>query len=184
MKEAIALKRAEAKKATAAQKNFATRGDSSAGGIDNTSQTISGTLTAEGDDLGRLSIRDTIERARSSGVYQYASPLTYHCADPFTAYLQGSLNIASRDLLCLPSALFEIHLSITPEKLASAPDEPPLSVIPNKSSDPTTWYEQRDLTFLRARNNQIVEIQTEISLFGSLKTIDVRAFKLVHSSLL
>jgi hypothetical protein len=185
MKEAIALKRAEAKKAIAVQKNFATRGDSSAsGGIENTSQTISETFTAEGDDLGRPSIRQTIERARSSGVYQYASLPTYHSADPFIAYLQGSLNIASRDLPCLPSALFEIHLSVTPGKLASVPDEPPLPVIPDKSSDPTTWYEQRDLTFLRARNNQIVEIQTEISLFGSLKTIDVRAFKLAHSSLL
>ncbi|KAH9970631.1 hypothetical protein BGW80DRAFT_1329003 [Lactifluus volemus] len=153
MKEAIALKRAEAKKAIAVQKNFATRGDSSAsGGIENTSQTISETFTAEGDDLGRPSIRQTIERARSS----------------------GSLNIASRDLPCLPSALFEIHLSVTPGKLASVPDEPPLPVIPDKSSDPTTWYEQRDLTFLRARNNQIVEIQTEISLFGSLKTIDLQ----------
>ena len=41
-------------------------------------------------------------------------------------------------------------------------------------SNPTTWYDQQDLTFLRARNNQIVELQSEISLFGSLKTIDVR----------
>jgi hypothetical protein len=77
--------------------------------------------------------------------------------------------------MCLPSALFEIHLSITPEKLASVSDEPPLPDKPGhkSNSNPTTWYDQQDLTFLRARNNQIVELQPEISLFGSLKTVDV-----------
>ncbi len=40
-------------------------------------------------------------------------------------------------------------------------------------SNSTTWYDQQDLTFLRARNNKIVELQPEMSLFGSLKTIDV-----------
>lgn len=109
---------------------------------------------ADEDDLGRLSMRETIERARSS----------------------GSLNIASRDLLCLPSALFQIHLSVTPEKLSSVPDEPPLPEKPGKKtgSNSTTWYDQQDLTFLRARNNQIVELQPELSLFGSLKTIDLQ----------
>jgi hypothetical protein len=89
---------------------------------------------------------------------------------------EGSLNLASRDLPCLPSALFELHLSVTPEKLASVPEEPPLPEKPSRgaTSNSTTWYDQQDLTFLRARNNQIVEIQHEISLFGSLKTIDVR----------
>ncbi|KAI0245986.1 hypothetical protein BJV78DRAFT_1258799 [Lactifluus subvellereus] len=155
MKEAIALKRAEAKKAMAAQKALAARGVSSGwGGMEDASPTALGTSTTEGDDLGRLSIRETIERARSS----------------------GSLNVASRDLLCLPSALFEIHLSVTPGKLASVPDELPLPDKPGKrvNSGATTWYDQQDLTFLRARNNQIVEIQTEISLFGSLKTIDLQ----------
>jgi hypothetical protein len=89
--------------------------------------------------------------------------------------------MASRDLLCLPSALFQIHLSVTPEKLSSVPDEPPLLEKPGKKtgSNPTTWYDQQDLTFLRARNNQIVEVQPEISLFGSLKTIDVRLLTLI-----
>ncbi len=88
----------------------------------------------------------------------------------------GSLNLASRDLPCLPSALFEIHLSVTPDKLVSVPEEPPLPEKPSRraASNSTTWYDQEDLTFLRARNNQIVEIQHEISMFGSLKTIDVR----------
>jgi hypothetical protein len=71
MKEAIALKRAEAKKAMAVQKAFAARGGSDgSGGVEDTSQTAWGTYTAEDDDLGRLSIRETIERARSSGMYQ------------------------------------------------------------------------------------------------------------------
>ena len=93
---------------------------------------------------------------------------------------EGSLNLASRDLPCLPSALFELHLSITPDKLASVPEEPPLPEKPSRrtNSNSTTWYDQQDLTFLRARNNQIVEIQHEISLFGSLKTIDVRVVRL------
>jgi hypothetical protein len=65
---------------------------------------------------------------------------------------------------------------MTPEKLASVPNEPHLPDKPGKksNSDPTTWYDQQDLTFLRARNNHIVELQPEISLFGSLKTVDVR----------
>lgn len=71
--------------------------------------------------------------------------------------------------------LFEIHLSITPEKLTRVPDEPPLPDKPGEkfNSNSTTWYDQQDLTFLRVRNNQIVELQPEISLFGSLKTVDV-----------
>ncbi|KAI0298049.1 hypothetical protein B0F90DRAFT_1735930 [Multifurca ochricompacta] len=155
MKEAIALKRAEAKKAMTVQKATTAR-DRLNGydGVDDASPAAGGTPATEGDDLGRPSIRDTIERARSS----------------------GSLNIASRDLPCLPSALFEIHLSVTPEKLLSVPDEPPLPEKPGRkaSSKPTSWYDQQDLTFLRARNNQIVEIQPEISLFGSLKAIDLQ----------
>jgi hypothetical protein len=72
-----------------------------------------------------------------------------------------------------------------PGKLASMPDEPPLPAKAGKkiSSDPTTWYDQQDLTFLWAWNNQIVELQTKISLFGSVKTIDICVSKLVHSSL-
>jgi hypothetical protein len=65
------------------------------------------------------------------------------------------------------------------------PDEPLLPEKPGKKINygSTTWYDQQDLTFLRARNNQIVEIQTEIFLFGSLKTIDVCAPELFHCGL-
>ncbi|KAH9053798.1 L domain-like protein [Lactarius vividus] len=152
LKEAIALKRAEAKKALAAQKS--TIAHVSSAGVEGASPSTWGGAAADDDDLGRLSVRETIERARSS----------------------GSLNIASRDLPCLPSVLFEIHLSVTPDKLSSVPEEPPLPEKPSMraTSNSTTWYDQQDLTFLRARNNQIVEIQHEISLFGSLKTIDLQ----------
>ncbi|KAI9454404.1 L domain-like protein [Lactarius psammicola] len=157
LKEAIALKRAEAKKAIATQK--ATVIHVGSAGIEDASPSTWAGAAADDDDLGRLSIRETIQRARSS----------------------GSLNIASRDLPCIPSALFEIHLSVTPDKLASVPEEPPLPEKPSRraTSNSTTWYDQQDLTFLRARNNQIVEIQHEISLFGSLKTIDLQHNRLV-----
>ena len=35
------------------------------------------------------------------------------------------------------------------------------------------WFEAQDLVVLKAMNNDITEIQHEISYFGSLKTIDV-----------
>lgn len=65
LKEAIALKRAEAKKAMVAQKTLsAHRGSNGVeGDLSITSH------AAEEDDLGRPSIRETIERARSSGVH-------------------------------------------------------------------------------------------------------------------
>jgi hypothetical protein len=75
--------------------------------------------------------------------------------------------------------LFEIHLGVTPAPLKSVPDEPPL---PPSDSAPRrragqeqpAWFDAQDLEILRAWSNKIVEIHPEISLFGSLKTIDVR----------
>lgn len=137
----------------------AQKGHVSSAGVEDAIPSALGGAPTDEDDLGRLSVRETIQRARSS----------------------GSLNLASRDLPCIPSALFELHLSVTPEKLASVPEEPPLPEKPSRgaTSNSTTWYDQQDLTFLRARNNQIVEIQHEISLFGSLKTIDFQHNRLV-----
>ena len=96
---------------------------------------------------------------------------------------QGALNLASRDLPCLPSALFEIHLGIKPEPLKSVPVEPPISTSTTDEisagrrrggqSNAPSWYEAQDLEVLKAWSNEIVEIQPEISMFGSLKTIDV-----------
>ena len=65
MKEAIALKRAEAKKAMAAQKTSSEHGGSSS--LEDMLPTSA--HAADEDDLGRLSMRETIERARSSGVH-------------------------------------------------------------------------------------------------------------------
>ena len=95
----------------------------------------------------------------------------------------GALNLASRALPCLPAALFEIHLGIKPEPLRLVPDEPPITTGTSDdvstsrrrggSSNSPTWYEAQDLEVLKAWSNEILEIQPEISMFGSLKTIDV-----------
>jgi hypothetical protein len=79
----------------------------------------------------------------------------------------------------LPSALFEIHLNITPDPLKSVPEEPPLPPAPaetptgRSSKKNPAWFEAQDLQVLKAWTNEIEEIQHEISLFGSLKIIDV-----------
>ncbi|KAJ8084346.1 hypothetical protein PM082_003115 [Marasmius tenuissimus] len=162
IREAIALKRAEAKKAKQ------TAG-ASPGGLDDFSALEDAVPDApqssqvEEDEFGRWPIRETIERGRSS----------------------GSVNLSSRSLLCLPSGLFEIHLNITPDPLRSVPNEPPLPPTdPNTQTkrggkrDNPAWFEAQDLQTLKAWNNEISEIQHEISLFGSLKTVDLHKNKL------
>jgi hypothetical protein len=80
--------------------------------------------------------------------------------------------------------LFEIHLGITPDPLKSVPNEPSIGTTADTPANPRrggrsdgpSWFEAQDLTVLKAWNNEIVEIQPEISLFGSLKTVDVRSF--------
>ncbi|KAF9450048.1 L domain-like protein [Macrolepiota fuliginosa MF-IS2] len=153
IREAIALKRAEAKKAQAR---------SGGGGLDTMSM-LEDELpphaipTQEEEDLlGRASLRETIEKARST----------------------GSLNLATRSLMCLPSAVFEIHLNITPEPLKSVPEESPLPPVPETTTGKSSkknpaWFEAQDLQVLKAWSNEIQEIQHEISLFGSLKVVDV-----------
>jgi hypothetical protein len=79
----------------------------------------------------------------------------------------------------LPPALFEIHLGITPAPLKSVPDEPKLPpgdehAPRRKAGNGPTWFDAQDLEILKAWSNRIVEIHPEISLFGSLKNIDVR----------
>lgn len=89
--------------------------------------------------------------------------------------------MSSRSLPCLPSALFEIHLGVTPDPLKSVPSEPLISSSTDISDsskragqrEGPAWFEAQDLHVLKAWNNEIVEIQHEISLFGSLKTVDV-----------
>lgn len=97
--------------------------------------------------------------------------------------LPGAINLASRALPCLPSALFEIHLGIKPEPLKSVPVEPPITtgtsddVSASRTRAGTysgpSWYEAQDLEVIKAWSNEILEIQPELSMFGSLKTIDV-----------
>jgi hypothetical protein len=62
--------------------------------------------------------------------------------------------------------------------LKSVPNEPALPPSEGvgrkgRNLEKTTWFEAQDLTVLKAWNNEIQEIQHEISLFGSLKTVDV-----------
>ncbi|KAG6332765.1 hypothetical protein ID866_6321 [Astraeus odoratus] len=162
IKEAIALKRAEAKKTIV--KN------SSSGGSFDTFEGLEDAIPGrhvakkEEDDtleLGRWSVKETIERARST----------------------GSINLASRSLPCLPSALFEIHLGVTPDPLKSVPQEPPVTSSEPPSRRPgqrngPAWFEAQDLQVLKAWSNEIVEIQHEISLFGSLKIVDLHQNRL------
>lgn len=98
----------------------------------------------------------------------------------------GTVNLASRDLTRIPSYLFESHLTLTPEPLKDAPPEVIEPEVPSKikRSGNTTWYEQADLTSLKVWDNAIVELQPELSLFGSLKVIDVGFLSSHHSSTL
>lgn len=91
--------------------------------------------------------------------------------------MEGSINLSIRSLPCLPSALFEIHLGINPDPLKSVPIEPSIGTTVDTPATSRrggpSWFEAQDLTVLKAWHNEIIEIQPEISLFGSLKTVDV-----------
>ncbi|KAF8072052.1 hypothetical protein FPV67DRAFT_916442 [Lyophyllum atratum] len=158
LKETIALRRAEAKKA---QSKLSSGAQNDSISLEDASP-VPASKQEEEDILGRWSIRETIERARSS----------------------GSLNLATRSLPCIPSALFEVHLGITPDPLKSVPNEPVLppsapSDAPKRGKrDNPAWFEAQDLQILKIWNNDITEIQHEISLFGSLKTIDLHQNRL------
>ena len=59
------------------------------------------------------------------------------------------------------------------------PNEPPLSqndatAARRGATKDINWYDAKDLEVIKAWNNKIVELQPELSLFGSLKTLDVR----------
>ena len=91
--------------------------------------------------------------------------------------MPGSVNLSSRYLPCIPSALFEIHLGITPDPLKSVEQEPSIGTSPDPPAKSGRAgrrdWEAHDLHVIKAWDNDIVEIQPEISLFGSLKAIDV-----------
>ncbi|KAF9046845.1 L domain-like protein [Hymenopellis radicata] len=149
IKEAIALKRAEAKKAQAP--------GSSGLAVESLEDAVPSTNEPAPDEdvYGRQSVKETIERARST----------------------GHLNLATRNLPCIPSILFSIHLGVTAEPLKSVPTEPPYGsdAPPSKKA---AWFEAQDLKTLKIGNNEIIEIQPEISMFGSLKNIDMHKNRL------
>lgn len=85
---------------------------------------------------------------------------------------------------CLPSALYEVHLNITPEPLKSVPDEASLPSVSDEhrtSKEIPAWFEAQDLRVIKAWGNEIQEIQPEISFFGSLKVIDVGSHPLLRT---
>ncbi|KAF9810016.1 hypothetical protein IEO21_07171 [Rhodonia placenta] len=133
IREQIALKRAEAKKAQ-------TPADNTHSGLDDFSGfedalPISGKTQGDEEvDLGRWSVKETIERARST---------------------EPSITTSTTD-----------DISATTRRRGNRSDAP-------------SWYEAQDLQVLKAWSNEIVEIQPEISMFGSLKTIDLHSNKLV-----
>ena len=67
-----------------------------------------------------------------------------------------------------------------PDSLQSVPNEPVLppseptkAALRKGNRDQPSWFQAQDLTVLKVGNNEIEEIQHEISMFGSLKTVDV-----------
>ncbi|KAF8134900.1 hypothetical protein EV363DRAFT_1447714 [Boletus edulis] len=182
IKEAIALKRAEAKKTTARPVVGGTSGFDTFDTLEDAPDTSPTKKEAdENAGLGRWSVKETIERARTTGVD--ASSLLLLEGLPDKISMTGSINLASRSLPCLPSALFEIHLGVKPDALKSVPQEPPIGsseAIGKRSGQRggPAWFEAQDLQVLKAWNNEIVEIQREISLFGSLKSVDLHQNKI------
>ncbi|KAG8213136.1 hypothetical protein J3R82DRAFT_11540 [Butyriboletus roseoflavus] len=183
IKDAIALKRAEAKKVVSGPlvgqgvgfDSFDTLEDAVPGGSSIKKE------VDENADLGRWSVKEAIERARSTGVD--VSALLHPESLPDKISTTGSINLASRSLPCLPSALFEIHLRVKPDALQSVPQEPPIGSSEAPGRRPghrggPAWFEAQDLQVLKAWNNEIVEIQHEISLFGSLKSVDLHQNKI------
>ncbi|KAH8112006.1 RNI-like protein, partial [Phellopilus nigrolimitatus] len=155
LKEQIALRRAEAKKAQATQNNSGGVLLSTFGGDDDLVVEKSKDVEEDVNDLGRWSIRETVERARST----------------------GNFNISSRSLVCIPSCLFEVHLGVTPKPLDSVTEpDYPVDDAPKRNrqnKQQPSWFEAQDLMVLKARSNEIVALQPELSLFGSLKVVDL-----------
>jgi len=59
------------------------------------------------------------------------------------------------------------------------PEEPPLpendsGAARKRVIKDVNWYDAKDLEVIKAWSNKIVELQPELSFFGSLKTLDVR----------
>ncbi|OBZ66220.1 E3 ubiquitin-protein ligase LRSAM1 [Grifola frondosa] len=150
IREQIALKRAEAKKVTAKPDAHSAL---DFGGLEDALPSIKKTENEDNIDLGRWSVKESIERARSSGV----------------------INLASRALPCIPSALFEIHLGIKPEPLKSVPNEPPITT---STSEDLHSHRRGIRMLLRGmvkRNRRNPSGNFDV---GSLKTVDLHNNKI------
>ncbi|KAF8340487.1 uncharacterized protein EI90DRAFT_3035746 [Cantharellus anzutake] len=152
IKELLALKRAEVKRARElkskeSQASLAQLDDVFGTNEEHWEKPAVTMEDAEDELLGRPTIRQAIEKARSN----------------------GHLNLSSRQLKVIPRILYTMHLGVEPKRLA-AENEQPQS--PTKEASEVSWYEAQDLTILKAADNEIQEIQEEIGLFGGLKTID------------
>ncbi|KZT41807.1 hypothetical protein SISSUDRAFT_1016912 [Sistotremastrum suecicum HHB10207 ss-3] len=151
VRDAIARKRAEAKKAQASRAAGDAEDAVWNGGRGSPDKPAE---QDDGMDLKRWNVVETIDRAR----------------------LTGSLNISSRLLHSIPQYLFESHLGIVPEPLKNAPPEE--HTARSGSGKTISSWQAQDLSVLKARDNSILEIQPEIALFGSLKLLDLHNNKL------
>lgn len=66
-------------------------------------------------------------------------------------------------------------------------NEPPLpendsTVARKRAVKDVSWYDAKDLEVIKAWSNKIVELQPELSLFGSLKTLDVRLYAVLFAA--
>lgn len=71
--------------------------------------------------------------------------------------------------------MFEVHLGVTPEPLKDVPKESEEVLLTGKTKEreEIPWFEVVDLTVMKLRDNIILQLQPEISLFGSLRTLEV-----------
>jgi len=72
--------------------------------------------------------------------------------------------------------------------LKLVPNEPPLPqndpvAARKRATKDISWYDAKDLEVIKAWNNKIVELQPELSLFGSLKTLDVRMYAVLPAAI-
>lgn len=107
------------------------------------------------DDLGLPSIRQVVEKSRST----------------------GRCNIASRSLAVLPAELFEM-LPRTSEYHPSNKAPPSFNLvdlsISDRDDDSTRWYEAKELTVLKVSSNELESVDEALSGFTLLESLDVR----------
>jgi hypothetical protein len=166
LREAIAQKRAEARK----QRRTIAAQEAQLG-LDDMSNLQDAVpsfekSTDEPVEVGRWPLKEAIDRARRSGKSRTALlffSLAYYCLNTYLIHVQlphhydddyhfalpGNINLSTRSLMCLPSALFEIHLGITPAPLASAAEEPRSSSASSHQS--SSYYDTHDLEVLKGK---------------------------------